>query len=176
MQPPIPGLEIDALGGDGQLELVNGSGAVIVVLGYENEPYLRFDERGVEVNVRSPTHHANEDAAPPATASAGAPPVWESLTPKRRWQWHDHRVHWMGNQPPPVVREQPDVRHRILEWRIPATADGRPFEIAGTLDYLPPPGGAPSIVFLAAPAAAIALAAVALAWRRRTRGTARDRT
>jgi hypothetical protein len=172
--PAVPGLELRVLGGDDRLELSNETGKEIVILGYEGEPYLRFGENGVEVNLNSPAHYLNEDrfgnVTLPANADPGAAPLWKPVIGARRLDWHDHRIHWMSPQPPPQVREAPDAPHRVFTWKIPATAGGEQLTIAGTLDYAPPPGGLPrAVLFAVAPIVLLGVAGWAVFWRRTKR-------
>ena len=51
---------------------------------------------------------------------------------------HDHRIGWFFTEPPPVVRRDPGKSHYVRAWRVPGTADGRPFVIRGYLGYAPP--------------------------------------
>jgi hypothetical protein len=176
VDPPVPGLGLQILDGDDRVELVNGTGGEIIVLGYDGEPYLRFSDAGVEANLASPAHYLNDDrygnVELPASADPSAPPLWQALSSGRRWEWHDHRTHWMSEQDPPVVVAAPDASHEVFGWTIPATVDGRPFAISGTLKYAPPPGsGAPRVLFLVIPVVLLAvLGLLALAWRRSRRG------
>jgi len=57
--PNVLGVNALVLGGDDRLRISNYSGKTIVILGYEGEPYLRFDTSGVYANVRSPAAHLN---------------------------------------------------------------------------------------------------------------------
>ena len=36
------------------------------------------------------------------------------------------------------VQDAPRRRHQIFKWKVPATADGKSFFVAGQLDYVPP--------------------------------------
>jgi hypothetical protein len=54
-RPAAPGLVARVLGGDQRLELRVRPGRVVVVLGVEHEPFLRFSSAGVEANLASPT-------------------------------------------------------------------------------------------------------------------------
>jgi hypothetical protein len=54
-------------------------------------------------------------------------------------RWHDHRAHWMDDNPPPEVRADPTRIHRIRDWVIPLHDGTSTVEVRGTLDWLPPP-------------------------------------
>jgi hypothetical protein len=168
--PAVPGLELTVLDGDDRLRLRNLTGAEVVVLGYDGEPYLRFTEAGVEQNANSPAVYLNEDryadVALPANADADAPPAWTRLSGRDDFEWHDHRIHWMSPQPPPAVRDDPDAPHRVFEWKVPLVVAGDAVAVAGTLDYAPPSDGVPSIAFLAVPLGALLLLGAVLAWTR----------
>jgi hypothetical protein len=62
------------------------------------------------------------------------------LKPGASGSWHDHRIGWFSDEPPPLVRRDPDHVHLLRTWRIPGRAAGRPFVIKGFLGYAPPPG------------------------------------
>jgi hypothetical protein len=91
-------------------------------------------------------------------------------------RWHDHRVHWMNDNPPPEVTADPTRTHRIRDWVVPLRAGASTMEVRGTLDWVPPPTpgtwwavclvGAAAVTGLAVrsrSAGRIALAAAALA-------------
>lgn len=50
--PNVLGVNALVLGGDDRIS--NYSGKTVVILGYEGEPYLRFDKSGVYANTLSP--------------------------------------------------------------------------------------------------------------------------
>ncbi len=165
--PSVPGLTVRVVQGGTRLELNNRTGTTVEVLGYSAEPYLRITSNATYVNTHSPSAYRNEDLAPaqathhPTTDSPGTnvPPNWQRLTKSPRARWHDHRTHWMSDQPPPVVQRAPKVSHRIASWNIAlrvgdkslggagVTGTGTPLpstqpqevQLRGTLDYLPPP-------------------------------------
>jgi hypothetical protein len=143
VEPPMPGLELQVLYGDDQLQLENRSGKTIVIKGYGGEPYLRFGPDGIAVNVNSPAGYLNQDrygqATVPKTATVDAKPNWQKLAGGDLWAWHDHRIHYMSKAPPPQIREAPRQPHHVQDWKVPATQDGKPFFITGSLDYTPPP-------------------------------------
>ncbi|MEA2366532.1 MAG: hypothetical protein QOI32_2044 [Thermoleophilaceae bacterium] len=162
IQPSVAGLEAQVLGNDDRIELRNASDSVVVIEGYRNEPYLRFLRDGtVQVNRRSPAGYLNQDRFAavdvPASARPDAPPRWERVAQNGRYDWHDHRIHWMSKTPPEPVRRDESRRTKIFDWKLPIAVQGRPGTIQGTLTWLgKDSGGFPT-------AALIALAVVALA-------------
>jgi hypothetical protein len=154
VQPEVDGLDVRVVGGDDRLRLENTSATEVVVLGYDGEPYLRIGRNGSFHNVRSPASYLNRDrfarVSVPLSADPGAGPVWKRLSPHGVWQWHDHRIQWMAAGPPPAVRDRPDVRHAIFEWRVPARIGTRSLTVAGRLDYVPPADDGASSALVAA--------------------------
>lgn len=142
--PDIDGLDARAVGLDGTIELTWAGAGTLVVAGYEGEPYLRFDETGVAVNVRSPAAYLNQDRYAdieiPAFADPSAEPDWQPASTDSAYQWHDHRTHWMSRTPPPQAQQDPNRSHVIYEnWEIPLDSDGLDAVIAGDLTWAPAP-------------------------------------
>jgi hypothetical protein len=142
LEPALEGVTIRVLGGEHQLELENRSGATVVVLGYEEEPYLRIGPRAVFRNERSRATYLNRNrfakVRVPTSADADAKPLWKRVSSEPVYAWHDHRIHWMEGTPPAGVRQEPQRRQRIRNWEVPLVADGRRVTIQGHLDYVPP--------------------------------------
>jgi hypothetical protein len=174
VSPATPGLELRVLDGDDRLYLRNETGREVTVLGYDGEPYLRFDAGSVYGNVRSPAVYLNADryarGEVPASANPDAPPVWRRVRLGHSHEWHDHRIQWMSTIAPDEVRADPDSPRHIFDWQVRIAVDGRPTVITGSLDYAPVGGEEPSAwVFVAA---SVPLVAACLAWallRRRLR-------
>jgi hypothetical protein len=143
VEPPVAGLAARVLDFDDRLLVTNETGKTLVILGYDGEPYLRFTADGVFRNERSPATYLNQDRygrlAVPAEASARAEPRWRRVARRPRWEWHDHRIHWMSTVDPRKVRDDPDRAHHVFDWRVPARIAGEAVAIRGTLDYEPPP-------------------------------------
>jgi hypothetical protein len=143
VEPPVRGIKLKVLYGDDQILLDNRSGKTIVIDGYSGEPYLRFGPHGIAVNINSPAGFLNQDrygrVKIPKSATARATPKWETVAGGDLWAWHDHRIHYMSPIPPVPVRDAPRKPHHIFDWKVPATANGKPFFITGSLDYKPPP-------------------------------------
>lgn len=139
--PNVLGVSANVLGGDAQLRLSNYSGKEIVILGYQGEPYLRFDKSGVFQNMRSPAAYLNRVRYPgtavPALADPTAPPRWQRVAQGATFAWRDHRIHWLGKDPPPGVQRQPKKIQRVFTWRVPGRSDDKPFAITGILGYAP---------------------------------------
>jgi hypothetical protein len=173
--PAVDGLEAQVLGGDDRVELRNGSDRVVVVEGYDGEPYLRFLPDGtVQVNRRSPAFYLNEDrfgqADVPRGATARAKPSWKEVTHSRRYDWHDHRIHWMSKTPPERVRKDESKRAKIFDWKLPLSVAGRPATIKGRLVWLgKDSGGIPVAAVISLAAAFLAGAALVATVRRRRR-------
>ena len=103
--PASAGIHAEVLGGDSFLHLRVDPGTQVVVIGYQDEPYLRVEADGtVQVNDRSPARWLNEqrlaDVPVPPTADPTAPPAWRTIGHGGSVSWHDHRTHWMATTKP----------------------------------------------------------------------------
>jgi hypothetical protein len=151
--PPEPGVQVQVLNYDDRLQLINRSGRSVVVRGYSGEPYIRVLGDGtVEVNRNSPAFYLNEDryadVKVPATASKGATPAWKALNKTGRYEWHDHRIHYMAKGTPPQVKDR-NKRTKIFAWQVPIEVGGRPARLRGDLYWQPQTGGLPRGAMLA---------------------------
>jgi hypothetical protein len=144
LQPSMLGVLVNVIGTDDWLRLSNYSGKEIVILGYQGEPYLRFDGTGVFQNVRSPAVYVNKlrgfGGLVPDHADATALPEWRKVAGGASFKWRDHRIYWARQEPPPGVQKNPDRIQKVFDWRVPGRADGSPFAITGILGYAPPLG------------------------------------
>lgn len=147
-------------GGDSLIELSNGTSEVVVISGYQGEPYLEFRTDGtVWVNTRSPAYFQNATrygTSPlPPEADATATPEWEKVATDATYAWHDHRIHWMSPLVPEGVDADPTIDQRILNWSIPVSVGGDATEATGELWWIAPepwwpPVVVPGLVLLAA--------------------------
>ncbi len=139
--PEVDGFDIRVFGGDAFLELTADPGVEIIVLGYEDEPYLRFRaDGGVDENRNSTATYLNVDryarADIPAALSgvdvSGLDPDWQPIADGRSYAWHDHRVHWMAPNAPPAVD-----RGGTFDWNGPVAllVDGVRVEVSGAISY-----------------------------------------
>ena len=173
IEPRVDGLAAQVLNHDDRIELRNATGRVVTVEGYRDEPYLRFLPDGtVEVNRRSPAAYLNEDrfadVEVPASARPDAEPRWAPIAENGRYDWHDHRIHWMSTTPPEVVREDESRRVRVFDWKLDVSVAGEPAAIRGTLTWLGVRDeGFPVAAGISLAAALLAGAALVLFVRRR---------
>lgn len=149
LAPPTPGVHMETIDLGNRLQLTNDSGRDVLVLGYDDEPYLRVGPRGVFENVRSPAVYLNRSittiTAPPKSADSSAPPKWQRISDGNVARWHDHRVHWMGTEAPPNVQRDPHRRHVIERWVVPLRAGDQKVEVHGVLAWEPPPSPWPAV-------------------------------
>ena len=141
--PETDGVTVSVLNYDDRLELHNTSGKPVVVEGYKGEPYARVLGDGtVEVNTNSEAYYLNDDRFGDVKVPSGLAktPRWKELGRSGRFEWHDHRMHWMSQSKPPQVEDE-DARAHIFDWKVPITVGGAPGQIRGTLDWVPLPGG-----------------------------------
>ncbi|MEZ5406986.1 MAG: hypothetical protein R2761_03110 [Acidimicrobiales bacterium] len=147
------------IGGDSFFELTVAAGTDVTVLGYQGEPFVRFNPDGtVDRNDRSPSRWLNDDRfgnrPVPADATADAEPDWQPVAAGGTYAWHDHRAHWMSPSHPPGA-EPGDV---VLEAVIPLTVDGNQVEVVVRSVLLAPPSPVPAIVGVGLVAAGLAAA------------------
>jgi len=171
--PETGGLTVTVLNNDDRLELHNTSGKDVVIEGYSGEPYARVLGDGtVAVNTNSEAYYLNDDRYANATVPKGlaATPAWKEIDKTGRFEWHDHRMHWMSQTTPPQVTDK-DARTKIFDYRIPVEIGGRRGAIAGTLFWTPLPGGGPPLgAIFAGATIIIALCILVAVVRHRRRG------
>jgi len=158
--PKVAGVSLQVLNLDDRLELRNTSGRTVVIEGYNGEPYARLLADGtVQVNRRSPAFYLNDDrfaqVKVPATAKPSASPQWQLVDEAGRFEWHDHRIHWMSEVPPKQVTDK-GKRTKVFDWKVPVQVGAQRGAVTGTLFWQSTAGGG-------APVGAIAgLGAIAL--------------
>ena len=137
VSPSIPGFTVEVLNGDDRLAVQNTGSETVTIEGYDEEPYLRLSPGGkVEVNLRSPAYYLNQDrdfgADVPASANARATPQWSVVTNTGRYEFHDHRMHWMAKSIPQQVTDKAK-RTKVVDWHVPLQASG-PSSGTGAID------------------------------------------
>lgn len=141
--PATPGIHVQADDLGNKLQLDNHTGRDVVVLGYDNEPYLRVGPAGVFENVRSPAVYLNRtrtgNVPVPASADPHAPPQWHQTGVGTTVRWHDHRAHWLAATNPPQVQRDPGSRHLIQRWTVTLVADRTRIRVHGDVVWVPGP-------------------------------------
>lgn len=170
--PAADGVTVEVLNRDDRLLLHNTSGETVLIEGYSKEPYARIDADGtVWVNTDSEAHYLNSERdgrveVPPKADSEGEP-RWEQVSRSGRFEWHDHRMHWMSESDPDVVKDK-DVRTKVFDWEVPIEVGGRSGAITGTLFWTPiPSSGLPLPAIFAFAGLVIALCIAVVIVRRR---------
>lgn len=176
--PPIPGLSVAVLNGDDRLEVEYTGTRPVTIYGYNRtpkDPYIRLSAGGqVEVNLRSPAYYLNQErfsgAFVPDSADPKAPPRWKVVARTGRYEFHDHRMHWMSKSIPPQVTDK-SKRTKIVAWNVPLSAQGASGAITGELFWRGSGPGAPVGAFVAFGAIALlGLGSVVVVRRRRRAG------
>jgi hypothetical protein len=172
------GVSVEVVNRDDQLVLRNKSGSDVIVEGYNHDPYARIKADGtVQVNTRSPAYYLNDDrygeAKIPEGVDGTGAPQWKELDRTGRFQWHDHRMHWMAKSRPPQVKD-PDKRTTIFNWKVPIKVGDRPGQITGTLFWTPRPGTPVGFIVVGSVLAVLLCVGAVIVRRRRDRATGTD--
>ena len=172
----VEGLKAQILNGDDRLLLIHSGSQDIVVEGYDHDAYLRLRANGiVEVNRRSSATYLNEDrfgqVDVPPTADADADPQWKQVGRNGRYEFHDHRIHWMLKKDPPQVKDR-SKRTKIQDWTVPLRAGAARGAIEGSLFWRGDSGGGVSAATVAGGAVLVlaSLLFLVIMRRRRERG------
>ncbi len=167
------GLRVEVQNFDDNVQVVNRTGKEVEIEGYDGEPYVRLNPDGtVEVNLNSPAYYLNQDrfakVSVPTRADPKATPDWKQVDDTGLYSWHDHRSHYMGLNTPPQVKDS-SVETKVFDYSIPASVDGRPVEIDGTLTWVGEQSGFSYLPFIAL-AVLIVAGLIAIPAIRRRRG------
>src|SRR3954454_14948563 len=140
-------IDVRIVGGDSFVLLTADPGTDVVVLGYDDEPYLHFRPDGVvEANRRSPTVYQNRSryGSDDVTADADptAAPEWQQVANDGSYAWHDHRAHWMLRQPPANAERGQQVGSGDIRLQV----DGAPVSVSVAVTWAPAPSRLPLVV------------------------------
>ncbi len=152
VSPRDDGVTLEVLNGDDRLELVNHGTQQVVIYGYEpgRDPYARILPDGtVEVNRDSPAAYLNEDryqegVRVPAGVDGKGTPRWELVDKTGRFEWHDHRMHYMAKGTPPQVKDE-GVETKVFDWNVPVRIGSTAGAIRGQLFWIPDDTGGPPV-------------------------------
>lgn len=172
--PAVPGLTATVTT-DGQTVTVSYTGTqTVTIYGYAHDPYLRITPAGLDENVNSLSVDLNQSqniGSLGDVSTLDKPPSWKHVSNQKVASWHDHRVHWMDSNPPPVAQQDPGHDHVVKSWTIGLAVGSTPVTIHGTLTWLKWIPGSKTALIVTVAAGLLVVAAVILLvrWRRSTR-------
>jgi hypothetical protein len=177
--PADPGIDVSVLNFDDRLLLHNTSGKDVLILDYADppKPYARVLADGtVEVNTNSEAYYLNQDRQGEGDVpqNLADEPQWRQVSRSARFEWHDHRAHWMGEGDPPGLTDK-DQRTKIFDWTVPIQVDGQDGSIAGTLTWVPTESGPIPLGAIFGFAALVVVLALVVFFVRRRRAAAAER-
>jgi hypothetical protein len=141
IDPAVAGLDISVINHGESVVLTNQTGKTVTVVGYTGEDYLRFTPSGVDENANSLSAFLNGSLVIQglpqqyAAGTAQKPPQWHHVSNTPTYTWHDHRVHWMAQQRPPVVAADPHHPHPVFDWAMNLTVNDQPVTVKGQLTW-----------------------------------------
>jgi hypothetical protein len=171
----VSDLRAEVLNGDDRLSLIYTGSDTVTIRGYEREPYARLLGDGrVQVNRRSPATYLNDDrfgqVDVPDAADPKAAPQWDTVARNGRFEFHDHRIHWMSKSIPPKVKDR-SKRQKVMDWSVPVEAGSSRGALRGTLWWQGDGGGVSALAYGALGVAVlVAIASVLVIRRRRGEG------
>jgi len=156
ISPSVPGITVRLRDLGRRVEVRNTTGDDVIVLGYQDEPYLRVGPGGVFENRRAPSLYQDrlsgddpEAIVPlPPEADPTAPPDWHRRNRGDTVSWPDHRVVW-GEPDPPAVRADPGRAQTVVSrWAVPLEKGraGESIVVTGRITWIPGPAAVPWFV------------------------------
>jgi len=147
VNPRLPGVSVRLLDLGNRIELVNRSAVDVVVLGYQQEPYLRVGPSGVFENRRSPSVALNSVTAsnttPTTTLSpvTGVPtePSWRRTGDGHSVRWRDRRTRWASPAPAAVKAAPGQTQVVVPQWLIGLRQGTQGASVSGRITYVPGP-------------------------------------
>jgi hypothetical protein len=155
VSPRLTGVSVHLLDLGRKVEVVNRTSQTLLILGYQNEPYLRVGPAGTFVNQASPTFYLNKlpstvtSSVVPKQFSARATPVWYRTGHGQRVTWSDRRTRQEGPDPT-AVKNNLTRRVIISTWTIAMAHASAPLTVSGSITYVPPPKAASWLILTVA--------------------------
>jgi hypothetical protein len=172
--PQTSGIDASIINFDDAVLVHNTSGKDVVILDYKKQPYVEMKADGtVSVNTNSEAHYLNEDRQGESAVpkNLGTEPKWEEVSKSGRYEWHDHRMHWMGAADPTNLTDKSKETVIYPKWEIPIQVAGTAGAISGTLTWVPLEEGGLPMGAIFGFAALIIVLAIAVVIVRRRRGS-----
>ncbi len=173
----LPGVSATSPKNGESITVQNSSATPLVVHGYSGsytyDAYLTISSKGIYTNSRADTACLNQSVTL-ATGCKGndhAAPVWTKTKSADIYEWHDHRIHWMGAEQPPGVQSSPHDAQLIDNWAIPFTYAGKHYAFVGTLSWKPGGRLGSYLIWIVVAVAVVALVVVQFVIRPRRRSS-----
>jgi len=140
-QAPATGLKIQVVSGRTvpAVFVENLTSDPVVILGQDGEPFARIGPTVSEVNAKSPTWAAIQQASgksPSDTADVAAPPAWHEVADTPRWSWLELRAAAPKADPPAAVVNRGKTV-TVKEWSIPYLIGDRRQTLTGVTQWVP---------------------------------------
>jgi len=138
IRPAAPDLFVRLLDLGRRIELRNRGRHDVIVLGYDNEPYLRVGPSGAFENRRSRSRYVNRlpsvgaQTNLPATTDTNATPSWRRVRTDPVVRWRDQRTRYEAR--PPAGGAQV-----LGTWNIALVRGDASMTVTGILTYVPGP-------------------------------------
>jgi hypothetical protein len=140
-QTPADGLKIQVVSGRTvpAVFVENLTPDPVVILGQDGEPFARIGPKVSEVNGKSPTWAAIQQASgknPSGTADVAAAPDWQQVSDTPRWSWLEFRAAAPKADPPAAVVDRGKTV-TVKEWSIPYLIGNRRQTLDGVTRWVP---------------------------------------
>ena len=149
VRPTTAGFSVTVIEATSRMEVRWRSGQAVVVLGYQDNPYLRVSGGGVEQNILASDVYINRTRLGggdiPKSADDAAAPKWVKISTDPVARWHDHRVHWMAAAPPEGVQRNRNKHQTVQRFEVTVRQGGTDHIINGRLDWVPGPSPTPFV-------------------------------
>ena len=135
--PQTSGIDARIINFDDAVLVHNTSGKDVVILDYKEQPYVELKADGtVNVNTNSEAYYLNEDrqGETDVPKGLGTEPKWEEVSKSGRYEWHDHRMHWMGAGDPPNLTDKGKETVIYDNWSSRSRSPGATGEISRHAD------------------------------------------
>ena len=177
--PQTSGIDASILNFDDAVLVHNTSGKDVMILDYKKQPYVELKADGT-VSVNTNSEALLPQRGPPGRDRGAQGPRLraevEEVSKSGRYEWHDHRMHWMGDGDPPNLTDKGKETVIDDNWVIPIQVAGAAGAITGTLTWVPlEDGGLPLGAIFAFAALIIVLSIAVFIVRRRRAGGRRRR-
>jgi hypothetical protein len=172
----LPGVTATSPQNGESITVENTTATPLIVHGYSGsydyDAYLTISSAGVFTNSKADTTCLNQSVtlAVGCQGDDHAAPVWTKTKSADIFEWHDHRIHWMGSGQPPSVQANPHTAQVIDHWEIPFTYGGKHYAFVGTLNWKPASRWGSYLIWIVIALAVVALVVVQFVIRPRRKG------